>query len=75
MCLGVPVVIDELVGSNAARVTLDGSLMVVSTALIDDARVGDYVIVHAGYAIEKVAPEEAMLALEAIASVIGRPVR
>ena len=34
-------------------------LKVVSTALVDDVKVGDYVVLHVGYALAKIDPEEA----------------
>ena len=36
----------------------------VSLALVEDPKVGDYVIVHAGYAIQRLDPEEALETLE-----------
>jgi hydrogenase expression/formation protein HypC len=43
---------------------LDGSTQVVDISLIEDPRVGDYVIIHAGFAIERLDPEEADTRLE-----------
>lgn len=42
-----------------AKVTLDGVSKIVSTALVDDVKVGDYVVLHVGYALAKIDPEEA----------------
>ncbi|AVC45686.1 hydrogenase assembly chaperone HypC/HupF (plasmid) [Rhizobium leguminosarum bv. viciae] len=44
---------------NMAKVTLDGVSKIVSTALVDDVKVGDYVVLHVGYALAKIDPEEA----------------
>ena len=42
-----------------ARVMLDGVGKVVSVALIEDLKVGDFVVIHVGYALTKIDPEEA----------------
>jgi hydrogenase expression/formation protein HypC len=60
MCLAIPARILELEqGSDQAVVALGGVRKPVSLALVDDAAVGDYVLVHVGYALNKVSPEEA----------------
>lgn len=59
MCLAIPVQVTEVLSGDMAKVTLDGVLKVISTALIDDVRPGDYVILHVGYALTKIKPEEA----------------
>jgi hydrogenase expression/formation protein HypC len=59
MCLGIPAKIISLEG-DLARVSIGGVEYTASISLLDDIRVGDFVIVHAGFAIEKVDPLEAM---------------
>ena len=49
----------ELLPGQQAVVELSGVRKLVSIALVDDAQLGDYVIVHVGYAIGKIDPEEA----------------
>ena len=49
----------ELLPGQRAVVDLSGVRKQVSIALVDDAQLGDYVIVHVGYAIGKIDPEEA----------------
>ncbi len=58
MCLGVPGRVMEIQG-NAARVDVAGAKKNVSLALLSGVGIGDYVIVHAGYAIEKINRERA----------------
>jgi hydrogenase expression/formation protein HypC len=58
MCLGVPAKILET-GDGAAIVELGGVRREISVMLIDDVSVGEWVIVHAGFAIEKLSEEEA----------------
>ena len=58
MCLGIPAKILET-GDGAAVVELGGVRREISVMLIDDVSVGEWVIVHAGFAIEKLSEEEA----------------
>jgi hydrogenase expression/formation protein HypC len=59
MCLAIPVQVTEVLPDNMAKVTLDGVSKVISTALVDDVQVGDYLVLHVGYALAKIEPEEA----------------
>ena len=59
MCLAIPARVVELLPGLRAIVDLDGVRKEVSIDLVDDARPGDYVIVHVGYAIGRIDPEEA----------------
>ncbi|MBP2448317.1 HypC/HybG/HupF family hydrogenase formation chaperone [Rhizobium leguminosarum] len=58
MCLAIPVQVKEVLPDNMAKVTLDGVSKVISTALVDDVKPGDYVVLHVGYALAKIDPEE-----------------
>jgi len=69
MCLAIPVEVREVLPDDMAKVSLDGVVKVVSTALIDDVKVGDYVILHVGYALAKLDPEEAKKTLELLNAV------
>lgn len=68
MCLAVPA---KVVAINAAlamaKVDLDGIQKEVSLALVDDVVVGDYVLVHVGYALERIDAIEAEKTLELFA--------
>lgn len=59
MCLAVPVKVLELLDTGEAVVDLGGVTSRVSTLLLDDLNVGDYVIVHVGHAISRLDVEEA----------------
>ncbi len=59
MCLAIPARLVELLPNEQAVVNLGGIRKTISIALIDDVKVGDYVIVHVGHAIGKIDPEEA----------------
>ena len=59
MCLAIPArVIARLTGDDAI-VEFDGVRKTISLALVDDVAVGDYVIVHVGFALSRLDPEEA----------------
>jgi hydrogenase expression/formation protein HypC len=59
MCLALPARITEIHDDDTGTVTLGGVRKQVSLALIEDAAVGDYVVVHVGYALSKLDPAEA----------------
>lgn len=59
MCLAIPACVEQLVAEGSAIVNLGGVRKEVSLALVDDVAVGDYVIVHVGFALQKLDPEEA----------------
>lgn len=75
MCLALPARIVERLAGDAATVDLGGVRKTISLALVDEARVGDYVIVHVGYALALLDTEEAerTLALFAAAGLDPRP--
>lgn len=58
MCLAVPMKILSIEG-KLAEVNRRGVSQTISLMLLKEAKVGDYVIVHAGYAIETLKMEEA----------------
>jgi len=75
MCLALPVKVVEVgVGpvGDWAIVDLSGVKKEISLALLDDVRVGDYVILHVGYALSKLDPQEAEKTL-ALFSEINEP--
>ena len=69
MCLAIPVRVVELRDDEMAIVDLDGIRKEISLALVDDVRVGDYVILHVGYALARLDPDEAERTLALFASV------
>ncbi len=58
MCLGIPMRVVEI-HDDEAIVELSGIKRHISLQLVDDVKVGDYVIVHAGFAIQKLDEKEA----------------
>jgi len=59
MCLAMPVEVVELREDDRAVVDLGGLRKEVSLALVEDVHPGDFVILHAGYALQKLDREEA----------------
>lgn len=59
MCLAIPTRLIEIRPGAQALVELGGIRKEISIALVPDAAVGDYVIVHVGHAIGQIDPDEA----------------
>ncbi len=73
MCLALPVEVVQLLEDDMAVVDLGGIRKEISLALLDGVAVGDYVILHVGYALSRLDPAEAArtLALFAQAGTAG----
>ncbi len=67
MCLAIPAQVVELRNNDNALVDLAGVRKEISLALVEGVVVGDYVIVHVGYALNKVDPDEAEKTLKLFA--------
>ena len=63
MCLAIPALVIRRLEAEDALIDAGGIEKRVSLALVPEAAVGDYVVVHAGYALSCVDPEEARLTL------------
>lgn len=59
MCLAIPVRIEQLIDEERALADIGGVRKEINIALVDGVQVGDYVILHVGYALNKLDPEEA----------------
>ena len=64
MCLAVPVKIEEITGPNTAVGVMSGVRRTIDISLLDDPKPGEYVLLHAGFAIEKIDEDEARLTLK-----------
>ncbi|MGA1134560.1 MAG: HypC/HybG/HupF family hydrogenase formation chaperone [Prochlorotrichaceae cyanobacterium] len=83
MCLAVPGKIvtitpgtspgapDDLDLFRVGKVSFEGVLKTVNLAYVPEAQIGDYVIVHTGFAISVLDPEEAEQTLRDIPQVLG----
>lgn len=65
MCLGVPMQV-KTIENEVAICEIDGVQREASLMMLDDVMIGDYVLIHAGFAIEKIDDDEAQLTLKAL---------
>ena len=72
MCLAIPAQVITVDGPSAL-VTIEDVEYQASLLLLDDVRPGDYIMLHAGFAIQKVDAEEAALTLRLLNEVAGSP--
>lgn len=63
MCVAVPVEVIEII-ENEGIVSCGGIRKKINLELIEDIKLGDYVLIHAGCAMEKIDKEEAQKTLE-----------
>ncbi len=70
MCLAVPSKIIEI-NDSMAKVDVDGVVRDTSIMLIDDVQIGDYVIVHAGFAINKLDEKAALQTIEDMRNILA----
>ena len=72
MCLALPARVVSIEADDMATVALAGVRKKISLELVDEVAVGDYVLIHVGYALHRVSPEEAArtLALMAEAGIL-----
>ncbi|MEM3466042.1 MAG: HypC/HybG/HupF family hydrogenase formation chaperone [Thermoproteota archaeon] len=68
MCLGIPGMVEEVNGEEAI-VSFGGTRRRVRLDLVDNVSVGDYVIVHAGFAIQVLDQQTALEMLDALREV------
>ena len=59
MCLAIPVRIDEIINLDTAIADMGGVRKEINVSLVPDLEVGDYVILHVGYALNKLDKAEA----------------
>ncbi|MDP1896860.1 MAG: HypC/HybG/HupF family hydrogenase formation chaperone [Sulfurimicrobium sp.] len=69
MCLAIPARVAEVLENDMAIVDVGGVRKTISLALVDGVAVGDYVIVHVGYALNRLDPEEAAKTLALFAEI------
>lgn len=67
MCLAIPARVEALEHGDMAVVAVEGVRKRISTALLDDVAVGDFVLVHVGYALHRLSEEEARRTLSLMA--------
>jgi len=73
MCLAIPARVEQLTDDDTAIVDFGGVRRSISLALVDDVTVGDYVIVHVGFALQKLDVDEAERTLALFAQMETAP--
>jgi hydrogenase expression/formation protein HypC len=72
MCLAVPGRVIEIGDDDTALVDFSGARKQVSLALVEGVEAEDYVLVHVGYALQRIDPEEAERTLALFAEMQGQ---
>ena len=72
MCLAIPAKLIKI-HEEMGTVDMDGAQRDVSLLLVQDAQLGDYLIVHAGFAIHRVDEAEALASLELLREMAALP--
>lgn len=70
MCLAVPAKIIEING-DMATIEVGGNTRQISIVLTPGVKLGDYVLLHAGFALEYIDPEEAKATLRLLEEFYG----
>lgn len=70
MCLGIPVKVVEMENPKLGKVDHQGTRVQANFELLEDVQVGDWVILHAGFAISKLNEEEAQETLQLFREII-----
>jgi len=65
MCLSIPAKILAIEGDTASA-SVGGTIVQTSLQLLDDIRVGDYVLIHTGFALQKLSEEDALETIKII---------
>jgi hydrogenase expression/formation protein HypC len=65
MCLSVPALVLSIDGTMA-DVSVGGSVFKAGLQLVENVKEGDYILLHAGFAIQKICEKEALETLELI---------
>ncbi|NLF18935.1 MAG: HypC/HybG/HupF family hydrogenase formation chaperone [Lentisphaerae bacterium] len=69
MCLAIPAKVVALNEGDMASVEIGGVKKNISVSLVEGVQVGDYVIVHTGFALSKLDPDEAEKTIELFAEI------
>jgi hydrogenase expression/formation protein HypC len=65
MCLSIPAKVISVEG-NMAKASVGGTIIDAGLHLVEDVKPGDYILIHTGYALQKISEEEAMETLKTI---------
>ncbi|HUV00141.1 MAG TPA: HypC/HybG/HupF family hydrogenase formation chaperone [Bacteroidales bacterium] len=68
MCLSIPAKVVEI-NSNFANVSVGGTIFKAGLQLVEDVEIGDYVLLHTGFAIQKISEKEALETLKLLTEI------
>lgn len=71
MCQAVPAKVIELLDNDMAKVQMGSVTKTISLSLLEDVKKGEYVIVHVGFALNRLDEQEAMRTLEFFHEIYG----
>jgi len=63
MCLSVPAQVISIEG-ELAKVSVGGTIMNANLNLVEDIKIGDYILLHTGFALQKIDEKEAQETLK-----------
>jgi hydrogenase expression/formation protein HypC len=72
MCLSIPAKILSIDG-NTARASVGGAVVNTSLHLVDGVKIGDYVLIHTGFALQIISEEEALETIRLIDELTQAP--
>jgi hydrogenase expression/formation protein HypC len=72
MCLAVPAKVIAIDGA-VAHADMMGNMITADVSLLEKVGIGDYIMVHAGFAIQKYDEDEAKATLELLSDLLGKP--
>lgn len=65
MCLSIPAKVLSIEG-DIARASVGGAIIKAGLQMVDDVQVGDYILIHTGFALQKISEKEAQETLKLI---------
>jgi hydrogenase expression/formation protein HypC len=73
MCLGIPSKVIEVDAAfKTGKIDYLGTKLKTNFALLDDIKIGDWVIVHAGFAISRLDEDDALETLDILREMAGK---
>lgn len=65
MCLSIPAQVISIEG-DIAQASVGGTIVTAGLQMVEDVKVGDYILIHTGFALQKISEEEAQETLQTI---------
>ena len=63
MCLSIPAKVVDIKG-NMADVSVGGTIFKAGLQMVENVKIGDYILLHTGFAIQKISEDEALETLK-----------